>query len=69
MRGYGEAKDAAGKVIARSWCEAVVQRMPEFVDPTDAADTSITAISPVNKTFGRRFEIISFRQVPSAELQ
>ena len=69
VRGYGEAKDAAGKVIARSWCEAVVQRMPEFVDPTDAADTSITAISPVNKTFGRRFEIISFRQVPSAELQ
>jgi hypothetical protein len=68
VRGYGEAKDAAGKVIARSWCEAIVQRVPEFVDPADAADTSIAALSPVNQTFGRRFEIISFRQVPSAEL-
>ena len=68
IRGYGEAKDAGGKVIARAWCEAVVQRMPDFVDPTNAADTAIASLSPVNQTFGRRFEIISFRRVPSAEL-
>ena len=69
IRGYGESKDATGKVIARSWCEAVVQRMPAFVDPTNAAETAIASLSPVNKTFGRRFEIISFRQLPIAELQ
>ena len=68
VRGYGEAKDAAGKVIARAWCEAVVQRMPEFVDPTNAADTAIASLSPINQTFGRRFEIISFRRMQSAEL-
>ncbi len=68
IRGYGEAKDAAGKVLARSWCEAVVQRVPEFVDGTNGADTAISAITPVNKTFGRRFEIISFRRVPSSEI-
>jgi hypothetical protein len=68
IRGYGEAKDAAGKVVARSWCEAVVQRVPEFVDATNGADTAISAITPVNKTFGRRFEIISFRRVPSSEI-
>jgi len=68
VRGYGEAKDAAGKVIARTWCEAVVQRMPNFVDPTNPADTAVASLSPVNQTFGRRFEIISFRRVPSAEL-
>jgi hypothetical protein len=68
IRGYGEAKDAAGKVLARSWCEAVVQRMPEFVDPTNPADTAILSLSPVNQTFGRRFEIISFRRIPTAEL-
>jgi hypothetical protein len=68
VRGYGEAKDAAGKVIARSWCEAVVQRMPAFVDPANAADTAISSLSPVNQTFGRRFEIISFRRLPSTEL-
>jgi hypothetical protein len=68
IRGYGEAKDASGKVIARSWCEAVVQRLPEFVDPTNAADAAIASLAPINKTFGRRFEIISFRRVPSSEL-
>jgi hypothetical protein len=29
IRAYGEALDAGGKVIARAWCEAVVQRMPD----------------------------------------
>jgi len=69
IRGYGEAKDAAGKVIARSWCEAVVQRLPDFIDPVDSPDTAIASLSPVNQTFGRRFEIISFRRVPSTEIQ
>jgi hypothetical protein len=69
IRGYGEAKDSSGKVIARSWCEAVVQRTPEFVDPSDSADTVLAAVSPVNQVFGRRFELISFRRVPSAEIQ
>lgn len=68
IRGYGEARDAAGKVIARSWCEAVVQRGPQFVDPTDAADAAIASITPTNQRFGRRFEIISFRQLSPAEI-
>ena len=68
IRGYGEAKDAAGKVIARSWCEAVVQRVPSFVDPNNAADTAITSLTPVNQTFGRRFEIVSFRRIPGNEI-
>lgn len=39
IRAYGDAKDAAGKILARAWCEAVVQRMPEYVDQSDAALT------------------------------
>jgi hypothetical protein len=69
IRGYGDARDAAGKVIARSWCEAVVQRTPQFVDPTDAADAAIASITPTNQKFGRRFEIISFRQLAPAEIR
>jgi len=68
VRGYGEAKDASGKVTARAWCEAIVQRMPDFVDPTNAADAAVASLSPINQTFGRRFEVISFRRVPTAEL-
>ncbi len=69
IRGYGEAKDASGKVIARARCEAVVQRMPHFVDPSDSPDAAIASVTPVNQAFGRRFEIISFRRISSAEVQ
>ena len=70
IRGYGEAKDTAGKVLARCWCEAVVQRIPDFVDPSDAPETAITALqSKVNKTFGRRFSVVSFRRIPYSEIQ
>jgi hypothetical protein len=69
IRGYGEAKDAAGKVLARSWCEAVVQRTPDFVDATNAPDAAIGSITAINQTFGRRFEIISFRRIANAEIQ
>ncbi len=39
VRGYGEAKDANGRVTAKAWCEAVVQRIPEYIDPSDPALT------------------------------
>jgi hypothetical protein len=55
--------------MARSWCEAVVQRTPRFVDPTDAADAAIASITPTNQKFGRRFEIISFRQLSPSEIR
>lgn len=68
IRGYGEARDATGnKVLARSWCEAVVQRVPDFVDPSDQAHERIMK-SNVNRTFGRRFNIISFRYLHPGEV-
>jgi hypothetical protein len=69
VRGYGEARDAAGKVIVSCCCEAVVQRIPDFVASTDAASASISTLSPVNQSFGRRFEIISFRRLANSEFR
>ncbi len=69
IRGYGEAKDAKGNVTAKAWCEAVVQRMPEFVDANaDAPQIPVASLrSDVNKNFGRRFEIVSIRRIPRPE--
>jgi type II secretory pathway pseudopilin PulG len=36
IRAYGESRDATGKVLARAWCEASVQRTPHWLVPTDA---------------------------------
>ncbi|MEO0018385.1 MAG: hypothetical protein RLZZ522_1668, partial [Verrucomicrobiota bacterium] len=67
IRAYGEKTDASGKVIARAWCEAVVQRSASFIDPVDLPDKVYTSISTINKTFGRRFEMVSFRWLNSSE--
>ena len=67
IRAYGEARDASGKnVLARSWCEAVVQRVPDFLDPSEKAYD--TPKSEPNLTFGRRFNIISFRYLNPREI-
>ncbi len=35
IRAYGETLNAKGEVIARAWCEAILQRNTEYVDPTN----------------------------------
>ena len=32
IRAYGDSVDKNGKVLARAWCEAIVQRVPEYTD-------------------------------------
>lgn len=68
IRAYGEAKDKAGKVTATAYCEAIVQRIPEYVDSTDLPDASPTSLTPVNQRFGRRFNIVQFRWLNSNEI-
>lgn len=61
IRACGRAVDATGKTLATAYCEAVVQRTAGFVDTTDAPETLATRQTPVNKLFGRRFNVVSFR--------
>ncbi|MCW1885012.1 hypothetical protein OKA04_09760 [Luteolibacter flavescens] len=57
IRTYGEAADGRGTKV-RAWAEAVVQRIPDYVDPADP--TASAPASTVNQTFGRRIELVSF---------
>jgi hypothetical protein len=71
IRSYGEALDSDGRVIARAYAEAVVQRMPEYVDPADRPSLNVhsdPAAKPANKTFGRRFNVASFRWLSHNEI-
>ena len=68
IRGYGEARDASNRVTASATCEAVVQRVPEYVDATDRAETAPASLKPANQRFGRRFQILSFRWLTKEEI-
>lgn len=70
IRAYGDSVDSRGNVVARAWCEAVVQRVPDYLDPTDSPEVEPSALmSEVNKNFGRKFEMISFRWLNSNEME
>ncbi len=66
IRAYGDHRDKSGKVQASAWCEAVVQRVPEFVDPSDSPE--MTPLSTVNQLLGRGFRLISFRWLAPSEI-
>lgn len=65
VRAYGDSV-VGNKVMARAWCEAVVQRLPDPVDPDDSG------INPADlgtdKDLGRRFTIRSFRWLAHEEV-
>lgn len=68
IRAYGESVDADGNTVARAWCEAVVKRTKDFVDHSENADITGQPQKAANKTFGRRFEMISFRWLSAKEV-
>jgi hypothetical protein len=66
IRAYGDATDSTGKLAARAWCEAVVQRVPQPVEADDSGINSARAGKPGD--FGRRFHITSFRWLTEEEI-
>lgn len=72
IRAYGETPDGS-----RAWCEAVVQRVPEYVDSsrrkTEAAQWDPAAVPPPGASYDtaparRRFHITSFRWLTAEEI-
>ncbi|MCB1130241.1 MAG: hypothetical protein KDN05_03870 [Verrucomicrobiae bacterium] len=70
IRVYGDARDKANNITARAYAEAVVQRVPEYVDPADrpSLNAYTDSTSEANKTFGRRFQLVSFRWLSPSEV-
>lgn len=79
IRCYGEAKDPmSDQVVGTAWCEAIVQRFPEYIDATNVAYTpmdedeataaGLAALTQENQSFGRRFKIVAFRWLTPDEI-
>ncbi len=76
VRAFGGAPAARG-VSARAWCEAVYQRLPEYIDPSVAPhEPPLGEVTPPvgslqrapNVALGRRLRLVSFRWLTPAEL-
>ena len=63
IRTYGETRNpATGDVNGRAWCEAIVQRLPDYVSDAEDAITPATSLTSTdNQRFGRRFVVVDFR--------
>ncbi|MGJ8653597.1 MAG: hypothetical protein ACSHX8_10025 [Opitutaceae bacterium] len=76
IRAYGEVLDPfSGKVSASSLCEAVVQRIPDYVDSSQEPyhDDDVTTPEPDNLTdanerFGRKFKIVQLNWLDPSDV-
>ena len=80
IRVCGQAVNSKGNILATAYAEALVQRLPEYLDPMDqptarptspgiVTDINTPALtSPTNINFGRRFSVVSFRWLNKEEV-
>ena len=75
IRAYGETVNPllsatdSGYIQGRAWCEAVVQRLPDYVSSSDDPWTAPADLTQTdNQTFGRRYKITSFRWLSSSDI-
>jgi hypothetical protein len=69
IRTYGDVRSPSTDTItARAWCEAVVQRIPDYIDPDATAAEATPAPGTPNATFGRRYQVVSFRWLTPADI-
>lgn len=61
IRTYGESLGLSGDVSARVYLEAIVQQVPEYVDPSDAPEEVEGDLTAINQAFGRKFKVVSLR--------
>ncbi len=68
IRAYGESIDPrSGEVLARAWCEATIQRVPDPVLHSSSEALLDELAQPTNP-FGRKFHMTSFRWLNANEI-
>jgi len=69
IRAHGRSLGPDGEVRAVAWCEAVIQRVPEYIDPVDAPFVEESElVSEINRVFGRRFRVVDFRWLKAEDI-
>ena len=76
IRAYGEVLNSGGEIIASAICEAVVQRLPDYVDseanqPWDElnpVNPTLPTLNDINEKFGRKFVMREFRWLNADEI-
>lgn len=69
IRTYGEVANTLSDDSFGVYLEAIVRRLPEFVDPIDPPETELSNLSStINQRFGRRFEIVALRWLTPDEI-
>jgi hypothetical protein len=69
IRTYGDTfNPVTGATEGRAWSEALVQRLPEYCDAANPAETPPEGLNAVNARLGRRFRIVSFRWLTRADI-
>ncbi len=70
VRSYGCVRNSNDAILAQAWCEAIVQRSIDYVDPSNKpfeserkpdGSKSAADMSDVNKIMGRKLKVVSFR--------
>jgi len=69
VRSYGCVRNPNKAILAQAWCEAIVQRTMNYVDPTNKPQdveykpdgSRGEGLSNTNKVMGRQFRIVSFK--------
>jgi len=74
IRSYGQSLDPiSGQVVAKVWYEAIVQRFPEPVNPSSDSPENPNYWTALDSSgdpqpFGRRFKVLSIRQLSADEV-
>ncbi|MES1166365.1 MAG: hypothetical protein ABUL68_00040, partial [Pseudomonadota bacterium] len=69
IRTYGDTfNPVTGATEGRAWLEALVQRLPDYCDAADPAETPREGLNPANARLGRRFKMVSFRWLTRADI-